>query len=287
MKKIQEAVLITVLAAVILSLFSCEKSKQEENKFPDVITLGIPEDDTYEAEILCDDFSVELYSSYAVIKEYKGKDRIVTVPQEVEGKDVLVIGDYCFSGNKNVEEVILPNKLRVIEKCAFEDCSNLYSVTLPSTLEKISDFAFRCTALKEIDIPENVSSIGKYAFYLTHIENVVIPQNVSVIEKYAFYGIQELKTVKLSERLCEIGERAFGGCKALETVEMYDNVSTFGDYCFSDCVSLRSLYIPKAAEHFGNAAFNGCTNLVLYVKNGSAVIEYAKKNNYNYEIVKE
>lgn len=288
MKTSKKAVVLLLVMALMLSLPSCKREQTDNNnEFPDVVTSGLPEDENIEEEITYGDFSVKLYSSYAVISEYTGKDSTVNVPASVNDKAVLSIGSYCFSGNQNIKEVVLPDGLRIIEKGAFEDCSALCSVTLPSSLERISDFAFRCTALEDVVIPDNVAYIGKYAFYLTHIENVVIPSRVSVVEKYAFYGIRELKTVKLSERLCEIGERAFGGCSSLETVEMYSNVSKFGDYCFSDCRSLKSLNIPSSAETFGSAAFNGCSELTLYVAKNSAAAKYAEKNNYKYEISKD
>lgn len=286
MKKTKKAAALILAAALMLGLPSCKKDQPDPAVFPDVVTKGIPDEGEPESEIKQGDFYAELYANYAVITEYDGSDRSVSMPKAVGGRDVLAVGSYCFAGNDSVEEVILPSGIRVIEKGAFEDCVNLKSVTLPDTLETISDFAFRYTALSSIELPDSVAYIGMYAFYLTHIESVTIPSGVSTIERYAFYGIQELKTVKLSERLSSIGERAFGGCRSLKTVEIYENVASFGDYCFSDCVSLESLRIPEKAKSFGNAVFNGCTNLTLQVKKNSEAAKYADKNGYRYDLVK-
>lgn len=48
---------------------------------------------------------------------------------------------------------------------AFENCTNLNSIKLPSTLEYIGKDAFRgCTGLTSITIPDSVTSIERFAF---------------------------------------------------------------------------------------------------------------------------
>ena len=62
--------------------------------------------------------------------------------------------------------ITIPNSVKIIEKCAFEDCSSLTSITLPDSVTSIGYCAFKgCTSLKSITIPKSVREIREEAFY--------------------------------------------------------------------------------------------------------------------------
>ncbi len=79
----------------------------------------------------------------AIILSYIGNNSSVTVPEKTpDGIPILAIGDY-----------------------AFENKTNLTSVTLPKGIRSIGWFAYSgCVSLKEIHIPASVESIGYGAF---------------------------------------------------------------------------------------------------------------------------
>lgn len=53
----------------------------------------------------------------------------------------------------------------VIESFAFIGCSNIKSIIIPNSVEKISEYAFvNCKSLKSVSISENVKYISKKAF---------------------------------------------------------------------------------------------------------------------------
>ena len=75
-----------------------------------------------------------------------------------------------FQGCKNLKEINIPEGVEEIggkmSHGAFENCEKLESITLPSTLKKIEEYAFsRCKGLKQINVPQGVGEIGKSAFY--------------------------------------------------------------------------------------------------------------------------
>ena len=70
---------------------------------------------------------------------------------------------------------------------AFESCSNLQSVTLPSTITTInSDAFYSCTKLGSVNLPEGITNIGSYAFRYCNLTSVTIPSTVTSIGNYAF-----------------------------------------------------------------------------------------------------
>lgn len=104
---------------------------------------------------------------------------------------------------------------------AFQECSALRAVEIPSTVTKIGDYAFKgCTSLRSIKIPNSVNSIGKWSFErCTMLKHVEIPNSVKTIGDFAFEGCTTLNRVKISESVISIGKGAFRYCSALVTID--------------------------------------------------------------------
>lgn len=68
----------------------------------------------------------------------------------------------------------LPDGLKYINSGAIASTSNLKTVTLPESLEKIDAQAFRSSHISEITIPKSVLSIGEGAFNSYYIEKITI-----------------------------------------------------------------------------------------------------------------
>ena len=62
---------------------------------------------------------------------YRGKDITLTVPEQIAGKKVTVIGKKAFLGVKTLQELVLPGGIAAIEDWAFAACRNLEKLTLP------------------------------------------------------------------------------------------------------------------------------------------------------------
>lgn len=99
--------------------------------------------------------------------------------------------------------------------CAFKDCSKITSVSLPSTVKKIGDYAFHnCESLSSFNL-NNTEEIGFDAFW-----------NCKSLTSFPSGGYY----------LKEIGSYAFEGCEKMEKVSLPDNVTTLGNYTFSGCI---------------------------------------------------
>jgi hypothetical protein len=84
---------------------------------------------------------------------------------------VFEIGEEALK-RSSIKSVVIPEGVRVIRARAFEDCEDLRSVQLPSSLRRIDDFAFSSTHLREIVLPYGVE-LGKSVFFDSWLSMVV------------------------------------------------------------------------------------------------------------------
>ena len=91
----------------------------------------------------------------------KGREEI-----EIPGRLANAIGDFAFSGNRQLRRVVIGEGVESIGCRSFFRCSNLEEVCLPkNSLVKIEEEAFRgCGALRNFDMPESVKSVGYETF---------------------------------------------------------------------------------------------------------------------------
>lgn len=81
--------------------------------------------------------------------------------------NIRTIDRYTFSQSSRLKSVTLPNSITQIEFRAFEDCINLTSITLPNNIAQIGDYAFyRCSSLTSITFPKSITTIGNYVFWV-------------------------------------------------------------------------------------------------------------------------
>ena len=102
--------------------------------------------------------------NYAILRGYNGAGGDVTVPAEIDGYTVDVIGINVFKGD-TITSLTLPETVLELRSGAVASCENLASVTLPQSLVVINRMNFfSCNALSEITIPAGVRYIGDGSF---------------------------------------------------------------------------------------------------------------------------
>ena len=77
----------------------------------------------------------------AVITKYIGTSDNVQIPTSIEGRPVIKIYEYAFSGT-NVKSVTIPEGVQEIDWFAFYNCSSLQKVYIPSSITSIGYGAF-------------------------------------------------------------------------------------------------------------------------------------------------
>ena len=201
------------------------------------------------------------------------------------------------SAYKNLTTVTIPASVpynnynytvTTIGTSAFESCTNLQSVTLPTTITTISTDAFYgCSKLANVTLHEGITTINARAFYSCNLTSVTIPSTVSSIGNGAFKS-NPLTTVVWNPVNCSTGSDdsapfystnsqitsfTFGDqvevvpaylCKymsRLDTVVLPPSVYRLGQYAFMYCTSLKSINLPVTQQTLPVSFFEGCTSL--------------------------
>jgi len=107
-----------------------------------------------------------------------------------------------------------------IGKGAFQNCTAITKIVLPSTLQTIGSYAFSgCSALVDIHIPGSVVSIGKNAFeFCSNLSTITLPESLKYLGEYAFSWCETLESVVISDQIETIGIDIFYVCRSLKTV---------------------------------------------------------------------
>ena len=162
-----------------------------------------------------------------------------------------------------------------IGSCAFTDCENLTSISIPNSVTAIGQYAFSgCTGLTSVHITDlevwcRISFNGTtsnplyYAHHLfmngAEITELIIPNSVTNIDKYTFDGCSSLTSVIIPNSVTTISQYAFQGCTGLTSIIIPSSVTTLGG--FSGCTGLTSVTIPNSVTSIDAEAFYGCTGL--------------------------
>lgn len=221
------------------------------------------------------------------------------------------IGYQAF-GETKLKEINLPNSLVEIEPCAFLDCCELTSITIPSSVKTIGTRAFGgCKNLSHIIVDENntnyasydgalydkslttlimcpqtkqeisiantVTTIGDHAFRgCSQIKNISIPESTTSYGRYAFYGCSSLQSIRIPESMTKIGLRTFSGCTSLTTIDIPNSITEIGESAFNGCSSIKVLNLPSSITDIGSYAFQLCEGLEqVHINSDINISEYA------------
>ena len=168
-----------------------------------------------------------------------------------DSKDSCSYKDSCYTEN---------NK---IGKCAFNLCSQLTSINMPSNITEIDSAAFNfCHSLKSIVIPSSVTKIGAWAFmWCDSLTSINIPESVTKIGVSAFGSCKSRTSINIPTSVTEIGDKAFSGCSSLTSIDIPSSVTKINLATFMYCDSLTSINIPTSVTEIGSKAFSGCSSL--------------------------
>lgn len=108
--------------------------------------------------------------------------------------------------NSSIENVIIPDQVKVIDESTFDTCKNLKKVTFGKNITTIGDGAFaNCTALETIKLPNNLKNIEEVAFVNTSLKSVIIPDSVVKIGASAFDKDVKLKKPSYLKKIKKTG----------------------------------------------------------------------------------
>ena len=149
-----------------------------------------------------------------------------------------------YSSRQEIRNLVLSEGLTRIGSWAFQDCTNLVSVSMPSTMSVIADGAFfGCTGLTMLSLNEGLYTIGQSAFsQCRSLVDLRLPQSLLMIDHQAFYMCTSLSYVTIPSGVNSFGSGVFAYCDSLLRVDVKSNLTLPG-FTFYGCDSLQSVTV--------------------------------------------
>ena len=137
---------------------------------------------------------------------------------------LVKMGEAVFAESTELVSVVMQgDSLRKIPDFAFDACTSLKKVVLPSSVLILGKKCFRgCENLNEINLPTRLISIGDCAFIRCAFEEITLPKKITLIPDCCFSGCRSLKNVNVSTNLSAVEEEAFKNCTSLKDIRVYN-----------------------------------------------------------------
>lgn len=179
------------------------------------------------------------------LKEYKPKNdptvTELTIPSEYNGEPITDLSPNVFQDSKHLRSIYVPDSVKRIWGCAFENCTSLETVRLPEKLNMFTSYIFwKCTSLKEVILPKNLTDIPVSCFMgCMSLEHIELPEGIGKVETWAFAGCSRLKEITLPECVKVVDGSAFENCTSLENI-IFKNPKTYISGTFENCPRLSA-----------------------------------------------
>lgn len=223
----------------------------------------------------------------------------LVIPSQIDGYDVISIGDYAFYNNHTITDVTISEGIQKISKYAFWKAVKITELSLPTTLLTIENNAFAdCISLTTINADSEISlqTLGLEAFietpwyekaideflilgnilvkYNGKGQQAIIPPNIKVIADNAFIDKTNLKQITLNDGLEYINSYAFYGCSSIYYIEIPSSIKYIGEFAFSYCPNLyRIIMRSQTPPELSSTGEIFTTDAVYYA--GGNVYEFS------------
>ena len=204
----------------------------------------------------------------ATITGYSGNATALYIPGEIDGHEVVAIGDSAFEDRTDLRTVMIPDSVTEIGSCAFNNCTNLSNVTLSQNLKYMEGRAFgSCEKITKIEIPKSLEWCGSTLYDYgpfgdcTGLKTVIFENGTTEISSHLFEKCTGLEEINIPDSVTEIEDSAFSGCVNLSKVNIPDTVTIIGEYAFDSCTNLTAVTLSENLEHMGGKAFGSCEKI--------------------------
>ena len=235
---------------------------------------------------LLDDGTIE-------VTKYVGTDSYAIIPDEIDGKPVTKVNEFCFFNDDDY------NGLNYTVKSIF------ISKNITDFSDTLNNGEYRCLNrilyLESISVDESNSvyssdsgilfskDFTKLIYYPTNKagEEYIVPDYVKELGRSAFSESKNLHSLKFSSFFEKMGDAAiFGGNIEKAEYPLYSKPSS-SIGLFQFCEKLTNVYFKKDVNWINDEDFLGSTNVTLYVYNNSYALDWAKEHGFAYEIMEE
>ena len=232
----------------------------------------------------------KVYTAEEAKKHFAGQHYAVVPP------GVTSVGRKAFAKNKDIRHVVISEGVKYIEEEAFLECTNLKSISLPSSLLLIGYCAFDESGIANVHLPQGLRFIGNFAFSsCENLRTLRLPPAIQFIGSGAFFDCTELTEVTSdnssftivdgvlfdsnncltwanahSEKVdvsmaTAINKGALDNSSCTE-LRFTDNLKVISDYAFYNS-QIRSIWLPDTTINIMDNAFEGCSeDLVIHYR---------------------
>lgn len=207
------------------------------------------------------------------IMEYRGEERVIVIPETMDGISVVGIGANAFSAasnslNQNITSITLPDSITTIGKAAFKGLKNLVTLRIPKNVPVLeSDVLASCSSLQSLTLPTNIE------FKEGCLKDVTSLQDLTIIgsstSSYLGKGMVEtlmqllpvshLNVLQIGEGIVRVDENAFSSISiesfTIDEIVMQD-VRYIESGAFKN-VKIQRLQLSDCIESIGLSAFYG------------------------------
>lgn len=190
-----------------------------------------------------------------------------------------------YIGGKYTANLVVPEGVTCIEWGAFDMCSSIKAVSLPSTIEEVETFAFYdCENLEYITIPDIPVDISERAFAETKFYNYAYNWEDGILYcgNHILSGVKATGAVTVKDGTISIASgafagstvtsavipdsvkainTAFGGNDTIKTVTIGSGIEVLPFRCFDDCDSLTTVNLSEGLKRIEQRAFADCISL--------------------------
>lgn len=198
-------------------------------------------------------------------------EKVVRLPD-----GITTICEYAFAwdnSNDCVEEIILPESVKVIKNAAFSGRKQLKNINIPEGVKQLpSDMLAGCSSLEKIYIPAYVEKIDISAFpggecggafktievnekNRNYSSNDGMLFNIEKNELLYVPAANNTDTMIIPEGVRRLGCYMMRGNKNIKKVVLSENVEEIGEGAFEDCSALKTVVLSDSVRVIERKAF--------------------------------
>ena len=209
----------------------------------------------------------------ATITGYSGNATALYIPGEIDGHEVVAIGDRAFENRTDLRTVMIPDSVEKIEFEAFRGCDKLENIKLSENLTIVGYGVFGdCKSISKIEMPKSLKKFDgtwgrgtnlSYGAFggCSNLKTVNFEAGSTIVCAALFMGCDGIEEIELPDTITEIGDSAFKNCKNLDRITMNNGIEILESSAFEDCFSLTTINIPNTVKAISNSTFQDCTSL--------------------------